>query len=59
MISKKYLAIILSILFLVVVAIFAGSQFFGDNDSKGVPYSVGPTTPPYVTPPTTPPPSNL
>ena len=59
MISKKYLIIIISILLVVAVAIFTWSQFYGDNASKGIPYSVGPTTPPFVTPPTTPPPSNL
>jgi len=58
MLSKKYLTMILSILFLIAAAVLAGSQFFIDNDSKGVPYSIGPTTPPHVTPPTTPPPSN-
>lgn len=58
MIPKKYLTIILSVLLLIAAAVLAMSQLFIDSGSKGVPYSVGPTTPPYVTPPTTPPPSN-
>ncbi|HPU94691.1 MAG TPA: hypothetical protein PK398_00770 [Candidatus Gracilibacteria bacterium] len=58
MISKKYLTIILSILLLIAAAVLAVSQIFIGQDSKGVPFSVGPTTPPYVTPPTTPPPAN-
>ena len=57
MISKKYLTIILAVLFIIAAGVFVASQFFLNDDSV-VPYSVGPTTPPYVTPPTTPPPSN-
>jgi len=57
MISKKYLTIILSVLLLIAATVLAVSQIFID-DTKGVPFSVGPTTPPYVTPPTTPPPGN-
>ncbi len=57
MISKKYLLIVLSILFIIAAGVFATFQFFINDDSP-VPYSIGPTTPPYVTPPTTPPPTN-
>lgn len=60
MISKKYVTIIISVLLLIAAAVLAVSQIFvgGDIGSKGIPYSIGPSSPPHVTPPTTPPPSN-
>ena len=60
---KKYSIIILSILVAIAAIVFGISQVFVGCDSVteispvgGEPYSVGPTTAPYVTPPTTQPP---
>ena len=60
---KKYSIIILSILVAIAAIVFGFSQVFVACDTVeesdvvgGEPYSVGPTTAPYVTPPTTQPP---
>jgi len=64
---KKYSVIILSILVAIAAVVLGVSQVFVGCDSVtepdaasdvvgGEPYSVGPTTAPYVTPPTTQPP---
>lgn len=61
---KKYSVIILSILVGIAAVVFGVSQIFVGCDSVtkvspvgGEPYSVGPTTAPYVTPPTSQPPT--